>query len=81
LERKIYGGCCPIEGCEASLPLNILMCRRHWFMVPKKARQAVWEAWGRYRDHQIDLAHLRRVQLVAVMAVEAILTRGRKPAP
>jgi hypothetical protein len=24
----------------------MLMCRPHWFMVPKALRDAVWDAWA-----------------------------------
>ncbi len=34
---------CHARGCEASCPPKHLMCRMHWFMVPKHLRTAVWE--------------------------------------
>lgn len=42
---------CHARGCEVSVPPEMLMCRRHWFMVSKRVRDAVWRA---YRPGQCD---------------------------
>jgi hypothetical protein len=42
---------CHAVGCNAKVPPEMLMCRRHWFMVPQKLRNA---AWGTYRTGQCD---------------------------
>ena len=36
---------CPARGCPQRVPDHMLMCRPHWYMVPKTERQAVWAAW------------------------------------
>ena len=36
---------CPARGCPQRVPVHMLMCRPHWFMVPRAERQAVWAAW------------------------------------
>lgn len=33
---------CHIPTCALEVPPKMLMCRRHWFMVPKGLRAAVW---------------------------------------
>jgi hypothetical protein len=38
---------CPADGCTASVDISMLMCSRHWYMVPKPLRNAVWAAWKR----------------------------------
>jgi len=36
---------CHANGCEVEVPPKILMCRRHWFMVPIALREAVWASY------------------------------------
>jgi hypothetical protein len=36
---------CPVNGCEAQLPREILMCAPHWRMVPRDLQNAVNAAW------------------------------------
>lgn len=36
---------CPATGCTARVGRGQLMCRTHWFMVPKALRDAIWDAW------------------------------------
>jgi hypothetical protein len=38
---------CPVEGCTNQHDRSLLMCRPHWFMVPKPLRD---ELWGAYRS-------------------------------
>lgn len=42
---------CHARRCTVPVPPEMLMCRRHWFMVPKKLRDAVWAT---YRPGQCD---------------------------
>lgn len=42
---------CHARGCKVSVPPEMLMCRPHWYKVPKKIRDAVWE---HYREGQCD---------------------------
>ena len=48
---------CPIPGCGYQIDPSRLMCRRHWYRVPKQLRDQVWATWrsGRgalSREHQ-----------------------------
>jgi hypothetical protein len=36
---------CPGPDCEAQVPDHMLMCRTHWYQVPRSLRNAVWKAW------------------------------------
>jgi hypothetical protein len=38
---------CPGPGCDKQVPADMLMCRAHWYQVPKALRNAVWAAWRR----------------------------------
>jgi hypothetical protein len=36
---------CAARDCELVIKPGMLMCRRHWFMVPKAVRDTVWATW------------------------------------
>jgi hypothetical protein len=36
---------CPVKGCPQRVSPSMLMCRQHWYMVPKPLREAVYAAW------------------------------------
>lgn len=38
---------CHARGCSVPVPPRMLMCRRHWFMVPRRLRLAVWAEYDR----------------------------------
>jgi hypothetical protein len=49
--------CCPIPGCRTQIDQSRLMCRGHWYLVPKQLRDHVWATWrsgqaARSPEHQ-----------------------------
>ena len=36
---------CPAPVCTERIDPDMLMCPRHWHVVPKPLRKAVWIAW------------------------------------
>jgi len=50
MPRPIMRNCAAL-GCSAKIGPKLLMCRRHWMMLPIKLRSAVWEG---YRNRQQD---------------------------
>jgi hypothetical protein len=36
---------CPIPRCDDLIDPSRLMCRRHWYRVPKQLRDQVWATW------------------------------------
>jgi hypothetical protein len=42
---------CHAINCYTPVPPQMLMCKRHWYMVPKSIREAVW---ANYRVGQCD---------------------------
>lgn len=36
---------CPIPLCGDQIDPSRLMCRTHWYMVPKELRDRVWATW------------------------------------
>jgi hypothetical protein len=50
-------GQCPVPGCGERIDPTRLMCRRDWYVVPKKLRDRVWATWrsgqaAASREHQ-----------------------------
>ncbi len=56
---------CHAEGCRRRVPPRLLMCKKHWLMVPPKLRQDVW---GTYVSGQEDRMDPSREYLDAAMA-------------
>ena len=42
---------CHARGCKVPVKPELLMCLRHWRMVPKRIQRAVWK---HYREGQCD---------------------------
>lgn len=36
---------CHARGCDERTPRSMFMCRRHWFMVPKRMRNQIWATY------------------------------------
>lgn len=36
---------CHAEGCPFKVPPKMLMCRKHWAMVPRAIQRAVWNSY------------------------------------
>lgn len=36
---------CHAIGCNTAVPPKLFMCRKHWFMLPKKHRDAIWATY------------------------------------
>jgi len=36
---------CHWPGCNAQVPPAMWGCRRHWFMLPKRLRDAIWRKY------------------------------------
>lgn len=67
---------CSIPGCETVLPVQFLMCKRHWRMVPAANRSEVWDAWDGWRCGVVSAQDLRDAQKKATDAVVARLPKG-----
>ncbi len=36
---------CPVGGCGKQIDPSRLMCRGHWYAVPRQLRDQVWATW------------------------------------
>ncbi len=64
---------CPAEGCTRAVSVSMLMCRPHWYMVPKPLRNAVLAAWAD-GGGQGSTAHRAAI----LLAIEAVNRRQDK---
>lgn len=71
---------CHAENCQAPVPPKMLMCRKHWWMVPAPLRREVWRC---YRPGQeIDKRPSAEYLDVMRAAIEAVAVReANQPAP
>jgi len=75
----LYSGVrsCPIPECTRDIDLSRLMCRRHWYTVPKELRDRVWATWrsgqGAYSGEHQDAVRQ------AISAVMVALAEAGKP--
>jgi hypothetical protein len=60
---------CPVPGCREQIDSSRLMCRRHWYLVPKQIRDRVWATW-RSGQGALSKEHLEAVH-VAITACQA----------
>ena len=67
---------CHATGCNRSVPPEMLMCRVHWFKVPKPIRCRVWEHYrvGQCDDWRPSAAYCRaaRDAVIAVAEKEGV---------
>lgn len=69
---------CHATNCSVPVPPEMFMCRRHWFMVSKPQRDAIWDSYraGQCDDHQPS----RRYLVIAKLAVISVARReGYEP--
>ena len=45
---------CHARGCTTTVPPRLLMCRRHWRMVPRPLQDAVWDAYAPGQERRKD---------------------------
>lgn len=68
---------CHAHGCTAEVPPKLLMCLKHWRMVPKALQRAVWAT---YRSGQeIDKQASREYLEAAKAAIDAVHTKELEP--
>lgn len=69
---------CHARGCRVEVPPKMLMCLRHWRMVPRPLQQAVWATYrpGQERDKAPSADYLTN----AKAAIDAVAMREREPA-
>lgn len=66
---------CPIDGCDKPRKENQLMCKWHWYQVPKELRDKVWrlakKMWRDEPDATTGYQNWSEARDEAIHAVEA----------
>jgi hypothetical protein len=64
---------CHARGCHTHVLPSMFMCKRHWFMVPERLRDAVWAAYVPGQEVRKDptMAYIN----VANKAIQAVYDR------
>lgn len=71
---------CPADGCTRAVSGSMLMCRTHWYAVPKPLRSAVWAAWADGAG-QGTLAHCQAIRAAIEAVNRAATGRVKMPRP
>ena len=45
---------CYWSGCGVNVPASMLMCKRHWFMLPKALRDRIWATYVPGQEDRMD---------------------------
>ncbi len=65
---------CHALGCTVEVPPAMLMCKRHWFCVPKALRREVWRLYRKgqeeTKDPSPEYLEAARAAIAAVAAAE-----------
>ncbi len=84
----VRAGRCPVPGCGEEIDQTRLMCRRDWYLVPRKLRDLVWRTWrsgqraGSREHQQAVLAAIAACQVARLPGWRRRLVRMRLlPAP
>ena len=70
---------CPIPGCGDLIDSSRLMCRRHWYRVPKHLRDQVWASW-RSGQGAYSREHHDAVRMAMAACRQRPRPAGRSPA-
>lgn len=69
---------CHAEGCDVRVPPKLLMCRKHWAMVPRRLQAMVWDVYVPGQEQRMDPT--AEYLDVAREAIEAVAVKeGRRP--
>src|ERR1700761_3153447 len=70
---------CPVGGCQQDVRASRLMCRPHWYQVPKPVRDIVWASWrSGEAARSVEHAAAIRAAIAAVDEVERLVASGAK---
>jgi len=70
---------CPVLGCGEQIDPSRLMCRRHWYRVPKQLRDQVWATW-RSGQGALSREHHDAVRLAMATGQKRFRPVGSSPA-
>lgn len=69
---------CAASPCKKQIEDKLLMCMRHWRMVPRDIQREIWQHYVQGQTWETATTQYRSAYLKAVDAVRAV--EGRRPA-
>lgn len=57
--------CCPVPDCDLPRKQNQMMCRTHWFRVPKELRDRIWKSVRAVHSHEYQEARNEAIMAAA----------------
>lgn len=67
---------CRATDCKQLVHDRLLMCRRHWYLVPQELRYEIWRTYK--PDEWDDQNLLREYRLAVVRAIETVAIQEGK---
>lgn len=58
---------CVAQGCNATIPNTLLMCRHHWMMLSNDAKREVYQWYRSPASHERTAAIRRAIEEVAAV--------------
>lgn len=71
---------CYAAGCTRTVPAQLLMCARHWRLVPKAIQKRVWAAYQNGQEQPAGPAPTGEYWAAVKAAVEAVIAAEGKAA-
>jgi hypothetical protein len=63
---------CHATGCDVQVPPRMFLCRKHWFMLEKEWRDAVWAVYVPGQEERMDpTPEYLKVTAAAIDRIEA----------
>jgi len=66
-----YTGTCARPGCVRPITERYFLCRRHWWLVPRRLRTTYWAAYRAWEHRYGDVGKVRAAQEEILAAVVA----------
>jgi hypothetical protein len=67
---------CPVPGCGRQIDPSRLMCRGHWYLVPRQLRDRVWATW-RSGQGTLSAEHQEAVRMAITTCPAAMASHRR----
>lgn len=70
---------CPIKDCPVgNLPMEILMCRKHWRLLHWDFQKKVYQAWNSLIDEKISWKNYLLIREAAIEQVNEFVSKQER---
>ena len=67
---------CRAPGCEVVIGKSLLMCRRHWNLVPRPFRRQLEALFGRWRGGHLDFTEIKLLREAQQRCIDSLPAEG-----